>query len=67
MADNFNDLKDVRDVEDRLVLSGELLQKILEEPGRNNVETREGLVEDQQLWIVSRAAAMRTRCFMPLE
>src|SRR5438270_3886349 len=54
IADELNDLKNVRDVEDRLALCGERLKKILEQPCRDNVQAGERFVKDEQLRIMKQ-------------
>ena len=54
MADQLDDLEDMRDVEDGLALCGELLQQIFEEPSGDDVEAGERLVEDQEPGIMQQ-------------
>jgi len=55
VADQLDDFEDVRDVEDCLALSCELLQEVFEESGGDYVEAGERLVEDEELGIVQQS------------
>jgi hypothetical protein len=53
-ADLFDDFENVRDVEDGFALDGQDFEKILEETGRDDVETGKRLIENEKFGIVEK-------------
>src|SRR5260370_1949657 len=52
MADQLGELEAMGDIEDGFAVGGELLEEIVEEAGREYVESGEWLVEDQKLGVM---------------
>ena len=54
VANLFDHLQYMRDLKYRLALGCKLLQQVLEQPRRHNIQSGQSLIKHQQLWVMQQ-------------